>query len=1820
MLCPRGHATTSEGRKLGLFSRRYCDVCGEKVSRRGGVYHECAAGCDFRVCSICKKEAEKSNYFVEPCTFTFPGGLGPFSIQRTGLEGSDLFRSDPRRGGAWILRDTFFQRGRSLRRCWQALRENGVALELPQGGTGIAVDLSPIAPTKLCSEVRKASRIPDVPGVLLAWMYALQLEWHIILGDSEREEDGTAADWSFLTVGGFVLLQEDENSQLKVLCANSVSFHPSGPMQFSAPQPWCSEWTRKLAEAGRFRKVTVQKWAGAGARYLCWICPEEKLLRPGARHGGFVFLFHELDEEDTSGRDRFFEVVGAPVTSEARTLELLSQIPKRSSQPEVLQSSALPFRVVGEAPPASSKHMEDLRQRCFKAASDGRWSLLAHILTEFPAVAQAQNEEGQTVLHKIAAGRPKTRRATELLRLIHSQGGNLEAQDTSGQKAYNLGDQIFRAQACEIWGLVPDLFADPEVWFDYWDANKDGHLSPEELVPALAAAYQVGELGRQWIESYVNTHYREMAALDPNALLTKSAFLGNEGLLHKLQSSEEFISLRGQEDSPGKKMPALFKTEGRKKPTEADKEAVKKFSKALEDLRAKNGWNRAGNAAPSHARLLEVSGPFPGGDSDPEHRMKAARQMLAWSFAKTTARSGKEWMHGFKIQFTGDDAGIDHGGLTKRWVQEVGHALWASEEFFDTKASGSFFKPDSTTDMRIHAFHVKAESLYRWVGRFLAYSLYQGCVLDCALSPWALRWLMRVSETQAALPPILAAVAGDWQREGEDSRIATISGRVLLSHADENGLPPQIALQVSESGDALQADFDEESLTARLAGGRLRWSDGDVWVRCIDCPVPRHAALPVWDDTPAGDDQLLEDLATMDPAFANSLWRVRYEMPDEDLQWLTFSYAGRELVPGGDDIEVSPENKAEYVRLCCKAALLYSSQKALQAFSDGFFDVLPPSLFYGAPADVFQWLLLGDAQISDVQIEKLEQVLVPDGLVPKHLKDTKELQTSLAWLFKIIRRGDSKFRSRLLEFWTGSERLPLGGVEAIEPKPRLQVMISQEKPLFSANFMWEVQLPNNSWSAYSPEISGSLNNTLEAGLRMLELQVGRNMYVIDIRAKVQVNRRTGDRRKVRRRKIDVAADERTEMAVVKRIESWPATRLPEGHTCGNELWIPLCDSEEDLASSSVERMLLHSALRCLHTSAMTAGLHGLRHWLLLSSVFEQLSASSISAQDSQRPKRAAVVDAYGSATMPALMRQEDQELAETHEHRPVGVDGLWARFFGASGSSIADVVRSSADSEENGTRSVESNAKSSQHNASKLANATRDALAKLKNSNVSKLTFSEEDCEDTWQPEWSSKSPGENCEEWARDGEWGALSSASSMKGACKGEWAQENCMATCGCKAVLSMQLDKAIHEAVQNLGYSSSKDAELQNLLDDMEPAAKRSLMHVLASSVSSKNSTTASPRTNTSTTSTTTSPPVHAHAILDVVSQMGFDSKQSAQLNETLQLIDPDHYDDIIEVLKLIWKMHIGTSTTGPVSEEDVLAAAADVGLKKEDILSINATLDGIKPGLHDEILNAVNETAGLAKSIGVERTGKAIVRHLRNLSRPSRQNLPTKDEPNEFVIEAATPESREAYRERQGEDARGFHFKVSLPVERVVSFIESRAQVQIEDPRTLSLVIARLSFSWPRPSCSNEESGFTDYRLLDFHAGEVTNEGSDCGALVAASVDRDGKTRLPKTGYQDLFWLAGMFGTKYVNTTGGAEVAVKVSQLVFHEFRENGDVIEYSICGRGSFVWKDQHFYLGCPTDLPLQILHPDGCLGRAVKLCNGKVPSDDPVVQSRCFEV
>ena len=235
MLCPRGHATTSEGKKLRLFSRYTCDVCQERVSHRGGFYHKCTAGCDFRVCGICKKEAEKSNYIVEPCTLTFPSGLGPFEIRSTRLQSHDLNRATTGRrddmdisDADWALRESFFQKSASLRQCWSALHQNGVAMEDSGGQRFISVQVSPVAPVNLSLEVRAANRIPDIPGIMVAWMYALQLEWPMIFSMIDQREDDAAAEWNLLKVGGFVYLQPSEDGRPQVVCANSIAFHPNG--------------------------------------------------------------------------------------------------------------------------------------------------------------------------------------------------------------------------------------------------------------------------------------------------------------------------------------------------------------------------------------------------------------------------------------------------------------------------------------------------------------------------------------------------------------------------------------------------------------------------------------------------------------------------------------------------------------------------------------------------------------------------------------------------------------------------------------------------------------------------------------------------------------------------------------------------------------------------------------------------------------------------------------------------------------------------------------------------------------------------------------------------------------------------------------------------------------------------------------------------------------------------------------------------------------------------------------------------------------------------------------------------------------------------------------------------------------------------------------------------------------------------------------------------------------------------------------------------------------------------------------------------------
>ncbi|CAJ1365351.1 unnamed protein product [Effrenium voratum] len=204
------------------------------------------------------------------------------------------------------------------------------------------------------------------------------------------------------------------------------------------------------------------------------------------------------------------------------------------------------------------------------------------------------------------------------------------------------------------------------------------------------------------------------------------------------------------------------------------------------------------------------------------------------------------------------------------------------------------------------------------------------------------------------------------------------------------------------------------------------------------------------------------------------------------------------------------------------------------------------------------------------------------------------------------------------------------------------------------------------------------------------------------------------------------------------------------------------------------------------------------------------------------------------------------------------------------------------------------------------------------------------------------------------------------------------------------------------------------------------------------------------------------------------------------------------------------------------------------------------------------------------------------------------------------------SRAEYQAQTGMQAKGFVFGVSLNVQGLVKFINAKTGAGIADPRYLSLAYGRFSFDWPTQSCSEEESGFTDFQSITFYNATFANPGDSCGTLLATTMDLDGVVRFPKEGDNDLFLVSGMFGTKHL-ASGGDSVSLSIVDLVVFHYTEAGKV-EYSVCGDPTVS-----SYVGCPELSPLKIKYPKKNLGQGVKLCSGQAHFHEYKLE-HCFDV
>uniref|UniRef100_A0A8D0DB57 E3 ubiquitin-protein ligase HACE1 n=1 Tax=Sander lucioperca TaxID=283035 RepID=A0A8D0DB57_SANLU len=168
-----------------------------------------------------------------------------------------------------------------------------------------------------------------------------------------------------------------------------------------------------------------------------------------------------------------------------------------------------------------------------------------------------------------------------------------------------------------------------------------------------------------------------------------------------------------------------------------------------------------------------------------------------------------------------------------------------------------------------------------------------------------------------------------------------------------------------------------------------------------------------------------QDVSSIDPEYAKNLqWILDNDISDLGLE-LTFSvetdvFGAMEempLKPGGTSILVTQDNKAEYVQLVTELRMTRAIQPQINAFLQGFHTFIPPSLIQLFDEYELELLLSGMPEI-DVQ-DWYRNTEYTSGYDPQ--------EPVVQWFWEVVNSLTQEERVLLLQFVTGSSRVPHGG-------------------------------------------------------------------------------------------------------------------------------------------------------------------------------------------------------------------------------------------------------------------------------------------------------------------------------------------------------------------------------------------------------------------------------------------------------------------------------------------------------------------------------------------------------------------------------------------------------------------------------------------------------------------------------------------------------------------------------------------------------------------------------------------------------------------------
>ncbi|KAI5957642.1 TOM1 [Candida theae] len=176
-----------------------------------------------------------------------------------------------------------------------------------------------------------------------------------------------------------------------------------------------------------------------------------------------------------------------------------------------------------------------------------------------------------------------------------------------------------------------------------------------------------------------------------------------------------------------------------------------------------------------------------------------------------------------------------------------------------------------------------------------------------------------------------------------------------------------------------------------------------------------------------GEPQSLKDMETLDLEYYKSLiWMLENDITDvitETLSVETDDYGEHkviDLIPNGSNIPVTEENKQLYVKKVVEYRLQTSVEEQMENFLIGFHEIIPQDL-----VSIF------DEKELELLISGLPDIDVHDWQSHTQYVNYSASSVQIQWFWRAVKSFDNEERARLLQFATGTSKVPLNGFKEL---------------------------------------------------------------------------------------------------------------------------------------------------------------------------------------------------------------------------------------------------------------------------------------------------------------------------------------------------------------------------------------------------------------------------------------------------------------------------------------------------------------------------------------------------------------------------------------------------------------------------------------------------------------------------------------------------------------------------------------------------------------------------------------------------------------------